>query len=176
MEHIENNRNLFILEYKKAACYFLFTSYYENNTSTAYIFFNTEFRWANLKRELFLIDKRVKSIQSNSVDSLSKKLTLPYKTQLEKVRSIFKWITENIEYDVIGYHRKGIYTGLKESIFSDVDSLVQKEFNDNVVQKVLKIDGRKIYWDYELLSDKTERLDILYNDKLILSYSVRISK
>lgn len=85
-----------------------------------------------------LIDKRVKGIQGRSVDSLSKKLTAPYKTQIEKVRSIFRWITENIEYDVEGYHDlKGVYSSLLRPTISNIDSIVQKDYNDRIVEKVL---------------------------------------
>jgi len=84
------------------------------------------------------IDKRVLTIQSSSVDSLSNMLCSPYNTQIEKIRSIFKWITENIEYDVIGYHNtKGIYLGLFRPTISTIDSVVQKDYNDRIVEKVL---------------------------------------
>jgi transglutaminase/protease-like cytokinesis protein 3 len=85
-----------------------------------------------------VIDKRVITIQASSADSLSKKLTTPYKTQLEKVRSIFKWITENIEYDVKGYYSpKGLYSGLFRPTISTIDSVIQKDYNDRIVEKVL---------------------------------------
>ncbi|MEO7529989.1 MAG: hypothetical protein ABIS69_01215, partial [Sediminibacterium sp.] len=65
------------------------------------------------KNDFSLIDKRVITIQSNSVESLANMLCSPYNKPIEKVRSIFKWITENIEYDVAGYHNiEGIYSGL----------------------------------------------------------------
>lgn len=90
------------------------------------------------KSNFSLIDKRVKSIQPSPVDNLSRKLTSPYKTQLEKVRSIFRWITENIEYDVVGYHNgKDIYEGLFRPGLSTIDSIVQKDYNDRIVEKVL---------------------------------------
>lgn len=90
------------------------------------------------KNNFSLIDKRVKAIQSNSADSLSKKLTSPYKTQIEQVRSIFKWITENIEYDVVGYHNtNGIYSGLFRPTISTIDSVIQKDYNDRIIEKVL---------------------------------------
>ena len=86
-----------------------------------------------------LIDKRVLTIQSNSVDSLSNMLCSPYKTQIEKVRSIFKWVAENIEYDVAGYHNtRGVYSGLFRPNISTIDSVVQKDYNDRIVEKVLK--------------------------------------
>lgn len=91
------------------------------------------------KNNFSLIDKRVLTIQSNSVDSLSNMLCSPYKTQIEKIRSIFKWITENIEYDVVGYHNiKEAYSGLFRPNISSIDSVVQKDYNDRVVEKVLK--------------------------------------
>jgi transglutaminase/protease-like cytokinesis protein 3 len=90
------------------------------------------------KTNFSIIDKRVLTIQTNSIDSLSKMLCSPYKTQIEKVRSIFKWITENIEYDVIGYHNtKGIYSGIFRPTISTIDSVVQKDYNDRIVEKVL---------------------------------------
>lgn len=44
------------------------------------------------------IDLRVQKIDAVSLDSLSQQLTAPYVTEMEKVRSIFRWITENISY------------------------------------------------------------------------------
>jgi transglutaminase/protease-like cytokinesis protein 3 len=91
------------------------------------------------KSNFSLIDKRVVTIHSNSVDSLSIMLCSPYKTQIEKVRSIFKWITENIEYDVVGYHNtKGIYSGLFRPTISTIDSVIQRDYNDRIGDKVLK--------------------------------------
>ena len=91
-----------------------------------------------VNRNFTLVDKRVKSIQSNSVGALSKKLVSPYKTQLEKVRSIFKWITENIEYDVVGRQNpKGVYTDLYRPTISTIDSVRQRDYNERTVQKVL---------------------------------------
>lgn len=48
------------------------------------------------------IDWNVQFVDAPTVDSLSKVLTLPYATDLEKVRSIFRWITEHISYKVRG--------------------------------------------------------------------------
>lgn len=44
------------------------------------------------------IDTRVQRIPATTPDSLAYQLTHPYNTELEKVRSIFRWITEHISY------------------------------------------------------------------------------
>jgi transglutaminase/protease-like cytokinesis protein 3 len=86
-----------------------------------------------------LIDKRVKTIDFSDPDTLARKLTEPYKTDIEKVRSIFKWITENIAYDVQGYHNaKGVYDGLWELSISSNASDTYSDYNSRVVRKVLK--------------------------------------
>ena len=61
------------------------------------------------------IDWRAEKIESTSPDTLAKLLTASYTTDLEKVRSIFRWITEHIEYNTLRfqphtavYHDDGI--------------------------------------------------------------------
>ena len=46
------------------------------------------------------IDHRVQAIRSSSPALLSRELTSAYSTDLEKVRAIFRWITDNIEYRI----------------------------------------------------------------------------
>lgn len=46
------------------------------------------------------IDWKAQFVDAPSMDSLSRALTLPYTTDLEKVRSIFRWVTEHIAYKV----------------------------------------------------------------------------
>ena len=48
------------------------------------------------------IDWRAQFVEAPTLDSLAKELTLPYTTDREKVRSIFRWITEHIDYKVRG--------------------------------------------------------------------------
>ena len=52
------------------------------------------------------IDWEVQFIDAPTPDSLAIKLTLPYKTELEKVRSIFSWITQNIAYNTSIYSKR----------------------------------------------------------------------
>lgn len=47
----------------------------------------------------------------NSIEDLAAYLTVPAKNDVEKVRSIYRWITENIVYDIEGY-RTGHYGDL----------------------------------------------------------------
>jgi transglutaminase/protease-like cytokinesis protein 3 len=49
------------------------------------------------------IDWRVANIESTSPDTLAQLLTAPYATDKEKVRSIFRWITEHIEYNTLRF-------------------------------------------------------------------------
>lgn len=46
-----------------------------------------------------IIDWEVKFIDAPTPDLLAKKLTTPYKTELEKVRAIFSWIAQHISYN-----------------------------------------------------------------------------
>jgi transglutaminase/protease-like cytokinesis protein 3 len=59
------------------------------------------------KIDFSVIDNRVTSINEISPQLLSYKLTAPYNTELEKVRSIFRWITEHIEYKIYAPTRRG---------------------------------------------------------------------
>jgi hypothetical protein len=52
------------------------------------------------------VDRHALSVPASaaeSVDALSSYLTKPFDSDEEKVRAIFRWITENISYDVEGY-------------------------------------------------------------------------
>src|ERR1044071_5552258 len=44
------------------------------------------------------VDRRIRTIDANDPAALSHLLTDSFHTQKEKVRSIFRWITENISY------------------------------------------------------------------------------
>ena len=54
------------------------------------------------KVSLAEIDWRAQFVEAPTLDSLAKELTLPYTTDREKVRSIFRWITEHIDYKIRG--------------------------------------------------------------------------
>ena len=48
----------------------------------------------------YQVDERAKYLPITTPDSLARQLTLPYKKDIEKVRAIFRWITENISYNI----------------------------------------------------------------------------
>jgi hypothetical protein len=52
------------------------------------------------------VDWRVLSVEAAAPDTLAHWLTSPYKTDLEKARAIFRWITENISYNAKGPYKQ----------------------------------------------------------------------
>lgn len=85
------------------------------------------------------IDSTVKTVHFSSPDTLAQNLTATYTTESEKVRSIFKWITENIAYDTKGYYNLNkIYNGLFQPHRFPDSATVYKNYHDNIVKKVLK--------------------------------------
>ncbi|MCW3083568.1 MAG: hypothetical protein JWP12_934 [Bacteroidetes bacterium] len=70
------------------------------------LFFFPVFSFSQTEKVNFSkIDAYAKSIKGiNDPGKLSKKLTAPYKTELEKTRSIFRWVAENISYDTKEFH------------------------------------------------------------------------
>lgn len=84
------------------------------------------------------IDWRTENIESTSPDTLAQLLTAPYKTDLEKVRSIFRWITEHIEYNTLRFQpQPAIYKD--DGIESEEDSLQGlRPLDERVSRIVLK--------------------------------------
>jgi hypothetical protein len=50
------------------------------------------------EEDWFVIDNHVQGVSSSFPDSLAFKLTAPFSTDLQKVRAIYSWITQNIKY------------------------------------------------------------------------------
>jgi len=72
------------------------------------------------------IDWRVADIDASSPDALAMQLTAPYATDLEKVRAIFRWITEHIEYNTLRSQPYGI-------VYYD-DGIESAHDNDSILQ------------------------------------------
>jgi hypothetical protein len=85
------------------------------------------------------IDWHVQSIYATSLDTLALQLTAPYETELEKVRSIFRWITENIAYNVNLYPRTVRTKAQRYQPEEPYDSIIEsKSLNERVAYGVLK--------------------------------------
>ena len=69
-------------------------------------------------------------------DSLSRLLTTPYKTELEKVKSIFYWITDNIAYNTVRYQNRKIDFYNDEADY-DADT-IYKTLDERVALLTLK--------------------------------------
>jgi len=83
---------------------------------------------------LAYVDRKVQNVDVSSPDSLAQKLTSSYVTDLEKLRSIFRWITENISYrtkNVVGSRRSIKY------MIEEEDTLSQS-LNERIAVEVLK--------------------------------------
>ena len=101
------------------------------------LFFNPGFSQKRITN-FSAIDWRGENIQSNSPDTLAQLLTAPYATDLEKVRSIFRWITEHIEYNTLRFQPyKTVY--YDDGIESEEDSLPGlRSLDERVARIVLK--------------------------------------
>ena len=80
------------------------------------------------------LDRNVLLVEVSSPDSLAQKLTSSYATDLEKLRSIFRWITENIAYrtkNIVGSRRN-----LKYVI--DQEDTLSESLNERIAVEVLK--------------------------------------
>ncbi|KAJ3199373.1 hypothetical protein HDU67_002863, partial [Dinochytrium kinnereticum] len=58
-----------------------------------------------------------------SISSLARYLTAPYDDDLLKIRSIFKWVTDNISYDVATY--RGLSAGAASGAYKDAEATLR---------------------------------------------------
>jgi hypothetical protein len=73
---------------------------------TIFLFFPLCFFAQQKQNNFYSIDSKVESIPFGKADELAKQLAALGKTDLEKVRAIFRWITEHIDYNVRRFDRK----------------------------------------------------------------------
>lgn len=86
------------------------------------------------------IDRKIASIPVSKTDILAKQLASLGKNDLEKVRAIFRWITEHIDYNMIVYNqKKNIIPLFNEE--PDDSNRALPPLNERVAAKVL---SRKI--------------------------------
>lgn len=84
-----------------------------------------------------VLDRKVVSVKGENIDSLAKQLAALGSTDKEKVRVIFRWITENINYNVRIYNRNKIDPGNFYEEPEDTSAALPS-LNDRVAAKVLK--------------------------------------
>ncbi len=86
----------------------------------------------------FEVDKYARSIKEKNLDSLSLRLTSKFVEEIDKVRSIFIWITNNIQYDVKGYHSTNIYAEIEIELDGLSGKTYYEKYNKKIVEKVFK--------------------------------------
>ena len=96
--------------------------------------------WAQGKIASFAqIDGHVQSVPFSAPDTLAYRLTAPYATDLEKVRAIFRWITDNIAYNVSIYPRTIRTRSTKYTVEEPYDSIVEsKGLDERIAYSVLR--------------------------------------
>ena len=91
-----------------------------------------------IKDRFFDVDKYARNVKVKDLDSLSAKLTSKFEGEIDKVRSIFIWITNNIQYDVKGFHRNNIYLEIEKELAGVSGKVYYEQYNKKVVAKVFK--------------------------------------
>lgn len=93
----------------------------------------------NRPGDIHEIDRQVRFIPGNTTDSLAKQLIALGNTDLEKVRAIFRWITENIDYNTRIFNRNS-KKSFAPIYYEDTDdsSTTLKPLNERVAAKVLR--------------------------------------
>ena len=85
------------------------------------------------------IDWKVRSIEADAADSLAHKLTAGYKSDLEKVRAIFRWITENIDYQTRPRYNRSSKSSSKYLVEDPSDTAtILKPLNERVADLVIR--------------------------------------
>jgi len=87
----------------------------------------------------YLIDWKAQSIEADAADTLAKKLTGSYTTDLEKVRAIFSWITGNIDYQVKPRYNRPGKSSTKYLVEDPSDTAsILKPLNERVADLVIR--------------------------------------
>lgn len=92
----------------------------------------------NWSGDIHEIDRKVRFIPGITTDSLANELSALGNSDFEKVRAIFRWITENIEYNtkIFNRNKKKPFGNIYED--ADDSSTTLKPLNERVAAKVLK--------------------------------------
>jgi transglutaminase/protease-like cytokinesis protein 3 len=85
----------------------------------------------------YSIDWNVRNIEAPTVDSLAKKLSAPYQSELEKTRAIFSWIAQHIAYNTGIYNVGKGYRQVKY-LFDPADTISAKSATEQTAERVLR--------------------------------------
>lgn len=85
----------------------------------------------------FTINPKIDDINVYSPDTLAYLLTAPYTTEMEKVRSIFLWITDHISYNTIRNQPRILYTDDGAEADYDADTIF-RSLDERVARITLK--------------------------------------
>ncbi len=88
------------------------------------------------KTDFTAIDQKARSIRTTDAESLAKQLTDGYTTDQQKVRAIFRWVTENIEYKTSEYSRHPVPRPRAKKEANDTAAL--KPLDQRVADNVLE--------------------------------------
>jgi transglutaminase/protease-like cytokinesis protein 3 len=83
------------------------------------------------------IDWNARNVDAPTVDSLAKKLTASYQTELEKTRAIFSWIAQHISYNTGVYNVGRGYRSAKY-IYDPADTISSKSAVEQTAERVLR--------------------------------------
>lgn len=83
------------------------------------------------------IDWKMKNMDAPTVDSLAKKITGYYSTDLEKTRAIFSWIAQHISYNTGIFNPGRNYRPVK-FVFDPADTVSSKSAVEQTAEKVFR--------------------------------------
>lgn len=83
------------------------------------------------------IDWYVRAIEAPTIDSLARKLTSFYETELEKTRAIFSWIAQHIRYNT-GFYNNGRNYRQVNYVFDPADTITSKSAIEQTAERVLR--------------------------------------
>jgi len=124
------------------------------------------------------VDKYIESLSNYDTLKLAETLAAPFKTDLEKVRSIYMWIVKNIKYDYEGLksgnmiveypdvlkYRKGVCAGYS-SLFSYLCDKISIK-NSYIIGEAANGEGHA--WNMVRIDSKWYLLDVTWGEKYFL--------
>jgi transglutaminase/protease-like cytokinesis protein 3 len=104
------------------------------------VLFTSSFKAYSQQDKYKKIDAYARTVKTyKNLKDLQVKLTKPYKTDEEKVRSIFAWVADNIAYDVVEYHTdtNGMYDQC-QNLLTAIGKYTDHNYDELVVKTIIK--------------------------------------